>query len=463
MSNKVLKHKEGVGVTASEAENLSVLDKFTSAATELGSDLSEKMGLDFESDENFGSNKNSQFDVKASGRKLIDHLDWGFILLLFTLISVGIVFEASSSVAIAEDRTGNPFYYLQKHLTFLAIGLFVALVMFQIPMKAWMVLSPWILFLGVTALTLVLIPGVGVRVNGSQRWLNFGFLSFQVSEFAKMGMILFLAGYLVRRGDELRAHWRGFSKPLVVLGLMLVLLLMEPDFGSSVVISGTVLALLFLAGIPLFRFILILSAGIGLLGYLATSTAYRMDRILAFLDPWADQFNTGYQLTQALIAFGRGEWLGVGLGNSLQKLFYLPEAHTDFIFAVIAEETGLIGASLLIVLLWVFGSKILGLGRCCVAAAEEHERPQMLYSGYVVLGIGIMFLLQCFINIGVSCGLLPTKGLTLPFISYGGSSLLIWCGCMALVLRASVELSMLQDQSVGSVRSGRGYRAEVLA
>lgn len=401
----------------------------------------------------------NRFDAAA----LNDQIDWIFLALVMGLISVGIVFEASASVAIAESRTGNSFYYLQKHLLFLAIGLFCALLAFQIPMKVWMKLSPWMLFAGLLSLILVLIPGVGVRVNGSQRWLNFGLLSFQVSEFAKMAMIMFLAGYLVRRGDELRAHWSGFSKPMAVLGLMLILLLMEPDFGSAVVISGTVLGLLFLAGIPMMRFLLTLTASSVLLGFLATSSTYRMNRILAFMDPWADQFDTGYQLTQALIAFGRGEWFGVGLGNSLQKLFYLPEAHTDFVFAVVAEETGLVGATLMILLLWVIGQKMLGIGRGCVAASASGpggSDTHLLYAGYLVLGIGIMFLAQCFINIGVSCGLLPTKGLTLPFVSYGGSSLLIWSVLMALVLRASWELRAAsgQLQSTASPARSDGRR-----
>ena len=372
-------------------------------------------------------------------------IDWFFVMLLLLLVSSGIIFEASASVAIAESRAGNPFYYLQKHMVFLILGLGVAFSVTQVSMNIWMRLSHWILFIGILLLAVVLIPGMGVRVNGSQRWLDFGLLSFQVSEFAKIAVMMFLAAYLVRRGDELRSHWSGFSKPMAVLGLMIVLLLMEPDFGSAVVISGTALALLFLAGIPLLRFLLTLGGSALLLGYLATSSTYRMNRILAFLDPWADQFNSGYQLTQALIAFGRGEWFGVGLGNSLQKLFYLPEAHTDFVFAVIAEETGLVGAFLLIILLWMLGQRIMKIGRDCLNV--DADNSQMQFAGYLVLGIGIMFLIQCFINIGVSCGLLPTKGLTLPFVSYGGSSLLLWSACMALVMRAVWELNRLQPKS----------------
>ena len=377
--------------------------------------------------------------------KLASRLDGTFIFLLMALISAGIVFEASSSVAIADSRTGDPFHYLHKHLMFLALGAAVATVAFQIPMRVWMQLGPWLLFLSLTLLVLVLVPGVGVRVNGSWRWLNFGVLTFQVSEFAKLAMILFLSGYLVRRGDEIRSHWSGFSKPLVVLAAMLILLLLEPDFGAAVVLGTTVLGLLFLAGIPLLRFVLTLVGAAILFGFLATSSTYRMDRILAFTDPWADQFDSGYQLTQALIAFGRGEWFGVGLGNGVQKLFYLPEAHTDFVFAVIAEETGLVGACLMIVLLWALGQRILKTGRSCLSAASPEA--EMLYAGYLVSGTGLMFLIQCFINIGVACGLLPTKGLTLPFVSYGGSSLLVWALLMALVLRAGWELNSSSEKT----------------
>jgi cell division protein FtsW len=314
----------------------------------------------------------------------------------------------------------------------------------MIPMSVWKDYSHWVLMLAVGLLIVVLLPGVGVRVNGSQRWLNLGLFNFQVSEFAKLAMLTFMASYLVRQGDELRTTWAGFGKPMVILGAVLILLLLEPDFGSAVVLSGTILAVLFLAGIPLWRFVLTLGVLVLLLAYLATSSDYRMQRILSFMDPWADQFNSGYQLTQALIAFGRGEWFGVGLGNSLQKLFYLPEAHTDFVFAVIAEETGLVGAVLLIVLLWTLGERILRIGRRCIVEGQGND--VMRYAGYLVSGVGLLFLFQCFINIGVSCGLLPTKGLTLPFISYGGSSVLVWSALLALVLRADWERRQLGER-----------------
>ncbi len=385
-------------------------------------------------------------DGFSATKSLPPQVDWVFLMLWLILISVGLVFGTSASVAIAESRAGDPLYYLQKDLIFLLIGGIAAMVTALIPMKIWKDYSHWLLIMAIGLLVVVLLPGVGVRVNGSQRWLNLGLFNFQVSEFAKLAVLAFMASYLVRQGEDLRTSWAGFGKPMVILASVLMLLLMEPDFGSAVVLAGTVLAVLFLAGIPLWRFILTLGVSSLALAYLATSSDYRMQRILSFMDPWADQFNSGYQLTQALIAFGRGEWFGVGLGNSLQKLFYLPEAHTDFVFAVVAEETGLVGAVLLIVLLWSLGERILRIGRRCIIQGRDSDVMQ--YAGYLVSGIGLLFLFQCFINIGVSCGLLPTKGLTLPFVSYGGSSVLVWSVLLALVLRADWELRQHHGEEV---------------
>lgn len=367
--------------------------------------------------------------------------DWVLVALICGLLSIGIVFCYSSSIAVAEIELGDSFYFLRRHLVYLCIGTLAAFIVLQLPSELLLKLSPQLLFLALVLLVIVLIPGVGLSANGSRRWLGFGPLTFQVSEFAKVAMILFLSGYVIRRQDELRAQWSGFSKPLAILGMMLVLLLLEPDFGSSVVMTVTVLGMLFLAGIHFARFTLCMVAGVAGLGYLVTVNEERMSRVTSFLDPWADQFNSGYQLTQALIAFGRGEWFGVGLGNSLQKLFYLPEAHTDFVFAVIAEELGLIGVVVVIGLLWMVALRIMSIGRRAIQA-------NMSYAGYVCFGLAIMFAAQSFINIGVASGLLPTKGLTLPFISYGGSSLLIWMGSAAIVLRISRELAAREERGV---------------
>lgn len=363
-----------------------------------------------------------------------DGLDWSLVAMIGALISVGLIFCYSSSIAEAEADLGDSFYFLRRHLVYLFIGLGGALVVLQVPTAFLLRFSPQLLFLALVLLVIVLIPGVGISANGSRRWLGIGPLTFQVSEFAKVAMILFISGYVIRRQEELQAKWSGFSKPLAVLGMMLVLLLLEPDFGSSVVMTATVLGMLFLAGIHFARFMVCMVAGVAGLGYLVTTDEERVSRVTSFLDPWADQFDSGYQLTQALIAFGRGEWFGVGLGNSLQKLFYLPDAHTDFVFAVIAEELGLVGVVLIIGLLWMVALRIMNIGRRAFHAG-------MSYSGYVCFGLAIMFVVQCFINIGVASGLLPTKGLTLPFISYGGSSLLMWMVSAAIVLRVDRELA----------------------
>ena len=375
-------------------------------------------------------------------RGLLNGVDLPLVTAIGALLSIGVIFCYSSSVAVADHLVGDSLYFVRKHLVFLFVGLIGGLVVLQIPISFLLRISPHLLFLALILLVIVLIPGIGEYRNGSRRWIGIGPLTFQVSEFAKVAMILFISGYVIRRQEELREHWSGFSKPLIVLGLMLMLLLLEPDFGTSVVMTVTVLGMLFLAGIHILRFTLCMVAGVIGLGYLVTTNAERMSRIMTFVDPWADQFNAGYQLTQALIAFGRGEWFGLGLGNSLQKLSYLPEAHTDFVFAVIAEETGLIGVSFVIAILWLVALRIMHIGR-------RAFRAGMNYESYVCFGLAIMFSIQSFINIGVASGLLPTKGLTLPFISYGGSSLLIWIGSAAIILRISRELSWTSDTGKG--------------
>lgn len=368
-------------------------------------------------------------------------IDWLLVVIVLSLLSIGIVFSLSSSIAVADADIGDRYYYLKKHLAYLFIGGTAAFFVTQIPTAFLLKYSAHLLFVALILLVVVLIPGVGVSANGARRWLGIGPMTFQVSELAKVAMILFLSGYVIRRQDEIRSRWRGFSKPLLILGLMLALLLLEPDFGSAVVMTATVFGMLFLAGIHFARFSACLAAGGAGFWYLATSTEYRKARLDTFFDPWANQYDSGYQLTQALIAFGRGEWFGLGLGNSLQKLFYLPEAHTDFVFAVIAEELGLVGVIVVIGLLWALALRIMKTGR-------EAMTVGMSYSGHVCFGIAIMLIVQSFINIGVASGLLPTKGLTLPFISYGGSSLLMWIVTAAIVVRIGRELAVEYPEGI---------------
>ncbi|HUE94484.1 putative lipid II flippase FtsW [Pseudomonas sp.] len=364
-------------------------------------------------------------------RRGID-LDFPLLVGCLALLGLGLVMIASASSEVAAAQSGNPFYHMIRHLIYLGIGLGAALVTLLVPMALWQRYSGMLLLAAVVLLVLVLVPGIGREVNGAKRWIGLGIINLQPSELAKLFTVLFLAGYLVRRQAEVREKLIGFLKPLAVLGPIAGLLLAEPDFGATVVLVGASIAMLFLGGVNLLRFIP-LAAGVLAAGVLVmTSQSYRMQRLTNFIDPWADQYGAGYQLSQALIAFGRGEWFGVGLGNSIQKQFYLPEAHTDFVFAVLAEELGMVGA-LVTVGLFVFVSvRALYIGLWA-------EKAKQFFAAYVAYGLSFLWIGQVLINIGVNVGLLPTKGLTLPFLSYGGSSLVICCVSLAMLLRIEWE------------------------
>lgn len=377
-------------------------------------------------------------------------LDQALLLSALAIATIGLVMIFSASISFAEHSYGDAFFYLERHLMFAAMGLVVAAVVLNIPSRFWFHYGLPLMVLTVLLLLAVLIPGIGRRVNGSQRWIPLGPLNLQVSEVAKFMMILFTAGYLARYQRDLRENWRYFAKPIVLVGLIAGLLLAQPDFGSSVVMAATVLGMLFIGGAQLWLFSLIVGAGAALMAAAAWMSPYRMQRLVTFLDPWADQYDTGYQLTQSLIAFGRGEWFGVGLGNSVQKLFYLPEAHTDFVFAIYAEEFGLMGVVLAIGLYVLLVSRIVHVARRAVVLEDW-------FAAYSCFGIAIMLAGQAFINMGVTSGLLPTKGLTLPFISYGGSSFLMCCAMVALVLRINREM----DDVPAVARQVRRDRAEM--
>ncbi|PZW49508.1 putative lipid II flippase FtsW [Pseudomonas sp. URMO17WK12:I2] len=366
------------------------------------------------------------------GRRRGLDMDFPMLAGCLALLGLGLVMISSASTEVAAVNTGSPLYYMIRHLVYLAIGLGAAGVVLMIPLAAWQRHSWFLLLVAVALLVLVLLPGIGREVNGAKRWIGFGAFNIQPSEIAKVFVVLYLAGYLVRRQEEVRESWAGFFKPFVVLLPMAFLLLLEPDFGATVVMMGAAMAMLFLGGVGLFRFLLMVALAVGAVFVLVQSQEYRLQRLITFTDPWADQYGSGYQLTQALIAFGRGEWLGVGLGNSIQKQFYLPEAHTDFVFSVLAEELGLVGA-LATVGLFVFVSvRALYIGLWA-------EKAKQFFSAYVAFGLGFLWIGQFLINIGVNIGLLPTKGLTLPFLSYGGSSLVICCVSLALLLRIEWE------------------------
>ncbi len=350
------------------------------------------------------------------------------------LLAFGWIMMSSASMGFAADTFENPLYHATRHGIYLVLGFIAAAYVFRIPMSYWQERSWFFLMVAIVLLIAVLVPGVGREVNGSRRWLPMGIMNLQSSEVAKVFVNIYLASYLVRRLHEVRQRLIGFVKPMLVLMVFTVLLLAEPDFGAAVVMMGAAMGVLFLGGVKLVQFVGIIVVVGAAAVFTALSSEYRMKRLTAFTDPWADMYATGYQLTQSLIAFGRGEWTGVGLGNSVQKLFYLPEAHTDFVIAILAEELGMLGMLVVIALFSYFVYRVL-----CIARLAELKGQ--LFSAYVSYGIALLFGFQAFINIGVNCGLLPTKGLTMPFFSYGGSSLIMNCVLVAMVLRTARELS----------------------
>jgi len=360
------------------------------------------------------------------------------------LLVMGVVMISSASMDMAAETMGNSYHYVIRQLMFAGLGCLMALVAVNVPV-AWWERSGWLLLgIGLVSLVLVLTP-LGHTVNGSTRWIPFGLFNVQVSEVAKLCLIAYLAGYVVRRRDELLNTWPGFLKPLVVLGLASVLLVIQPDFGATVVLVTAAAGMIFLSGVRLSRFVPLIGTLVVLGAILIVTQPYRLKRVVSYLDPWKDQFDSGYQLTQSLIAFGRGDWGGVGLGNSIQKLFYLPEAHTDFIFAIIAEEFGLLGSLLvlsLFTLLVVTGFVI----------ARRAEKADMPFGACFAYGLTLLIGLQAGINMAVSTGLLPTKGLTLPLVSYGGSSLMITCICIGILAR--VEMERLDQEKLAREKSG---------
>jgi cell division protein FtsW len=359
-------------------------------------------------------------------------IDKPLLISIVGIVIIGLIMVASSSIDISEKQFDSPFHFLIRQMIFLFGALIIARFILRTPMEKIAAYSPNIFILGIVLLILVLIPHIGRSINGSSRWIGIGGIGLQVSEFAKLAIILYLSGYLVRQNAQIQQQLSGFIRPLCVLGIVALLLLKEPDFGAAVVILSTGMALLLLAGMPIRYFVLLLLMVAGVFTVLAIESPYRMLRITSFMHPWENQYGTGYQLTQALIAFGNGGFFGAGLGNSIQKLFYLPESQTDFIFSVLAEELGLIGITC------IFIFYVLLVLRSLKIAKRAHVCGEY-YSSYVAFGIGIWLGLQFLINVGVNSGVLPTKGLTLPLISYGGSSLLIDICAVAILFRIDYE------------------------
>jgi cell division protein FtsW len=361
--------------------------------------------------------------------------DQGLVWAVAGLLGIGLVMVYSSSIAIAEASraTGNqPMYFLMRHALFIAGGLAAAVIAFQVPMRLWQQSALPLFLLGTGLLVLVLIPGVGREVNGSQRWISLHFVTMQPSELMKLFVVLYAADYTVRKAAHIGSFRKGFLPMLIVMLVVGGLLLREPDFGAFVVITVIAMGILFLGGMNWKLF-----AGLGALlvvGFvlLILASPYRLQRIVGFMDPWADPYGKGYQLSHALIAFGRGEWLGVGLGASVEKLFYLPEAHTDFLLAVIAEELGFVGvAAIIAAFVWVVMRAFM-IGRRA-AALDRY------FSALVAQGVGLWIGVQAIINIGVNTGMLPTKGLTLPLVSFGGTALVVACAAIGVLLRVDWE------------------------
>jgi cell division protein FtsW len=373
----------------------------------------------------------------------IDPLLLGAVLLL---AGFGIVMVASASLHLGE-RFDEPLRYVHRHLFAMCLGAALGGLVFLTPTEWWRRSSTVLYFVGLGLLLLVYVPGLGREANGALRWVSAGPLSLQTSEFMKLFIVLYLGGYLVRRQLEVAHSVWGFVKPLLLLLIACTLLMLQPDFGTTVVLLMTAFGMLFLGGAPLWQFATLSALAGGALATLVIIEPYRLERIKTFLNPWEHAQDAGYQLSQALIAFGRGEWTGVGLGNGIQKQFYLPEAHTDFVMAVVGEEFGLLGTLL------VIGLFAIVVWRCYAIGYRAEARGDR-YAAYVAYGLGLWIGLQAFINIGVNVGMLPTKGLTLPFLSYGSNSLIVCCIAVGMLLRVRYE-----NQLAGDGREGKWQRA----
>ena len=371
--------------------------------------------------------------------ELPGQFDLGLLVAAGALASLGVIMVASSSIAIADGQHVGPFYYVTRHVVFLALGIGLGTAVARIELD-WFERNAFVLLLlAIILLLLVFVPGLGLRINGARRWIRLGIAGFQSVEAVKLMFVVYLASYLVRHRENVHARLLSVIKPLCVAAILVVLLLMQPDFGSAALIIATSIGMVWLGGARLRNLFYLAIPVMPAIAWAAMTSDYRVKRLTSFLNPWEHPFDQGFQLTQALIAIGRGEWLGVGLGGSVQKLFYLPEAHTDFILAVIAEELGFFGILLVLVL---FAALV---GRALMLGLRAVERGQY-FAGYCAFGIGLMIGLQTLVSIGVNLGVLPTKGLTLPLISSGGSSVLMTCAAIGLLLRISFEVSRAENR-----------------
>jgi cell division protein FtsW len=368
------------------------------------------------------------------------HFDPLLVAVTLSLLLIGYAMVASSSLHLGVEQKQDSFYYPIRQLVHILLGLGLGLGISKIPLESWEKTASGLFIGGLFLLVIVLIPGLGVKVNGSIRWLSLGGLRIQVSEVVKFFSVIYMAGYVTRHQENLQGSAYGIIKPLLLFSIACILLLLEPDFGSAVVILMIAMGVMFLGGARLKQFIILLALVVALAASLVIVAPYRMARVLSFLNPFEDYLKSGYQLSQALISFGRGEVLGVGLGSGIQKLFYLPEAHTDFLFSVIGEELGLLGVITVIALY-----ALLIWRTFTVAVAAEQAGQQ--FSAFIAYGLGIWLGFQSFVNMGVNMGILPTKGLTLPLMSYGGSSMMVMCCAVALLFRVHSETAALNIET----------------
>ncbi|MCU4674214.1 cell division protein FtsW [Catenovulum sp. 2E275] len=372
--------------------------------------------------------------------------DRSILLIAITLACLGLVMVASASIPYAMREFDNPLHFVIRHIIYLVLSFIAMGAVMKLPISWWEKFNPYLLFVALGLLIAVLI--MGKTVNGATRWLSFGPLNIQAAEPAKLFFFAYLAGYLVRREADLKQNLKGFLKPLAVFFILAILLLIQPDLGTVVVMFATTVGLLFLAGSKLIQFFALFMTGIMAIVALIILEPYRLKRVTSFLDPWQDPFGSGYQLTQSLMAYGRGDWFGTGLGNSIQKLDYLPEAHTDFVVAILAEEFGFIGVSCVIALTFFLVAKVISLGSRAI-------KKENVFAGYLAYAIGIWISFQAAVNIGASAGILPTKGLTLPLVSYGGSSLIVMSVAIGLVLRIDYEQRCSQLQATRGSKRGK--------
>lgn len=390
--------------------------------------------------------------ARGGGRPTTVHIDTVTLLIVFSIVLLGLIAVTSASMSIATKETGDAFLYLERQFSLVIAGSIAAALAFAVRTEWLEKFAPVLLALALLLLVAVLIPGIGHSVNGSRRWIRVAGFNFQASEATRVMVLVFIASYAVRRETELRNSFMGLLKPLLLVGVFFALLLLEPDFGAATVLAVTAFGVLFLAGARLRDVLVLAVVGSGLLAAVAMSSEYRLRRLMSFMDPWQDPFNSGFQLTQSLIAIGRGGWTGVGLGESVQKLFYLPEAHTDFVFAVLAEELGLLGILLTLALFFLLACRALWIAKLA------HDSG-LKFQCYIAAGFGIWLGLQAFVNIGVNMGALPTKGLTLPFISYGRSSMLAGLAWVGMLLRVFHEAANAARGPAAAALRGGAARA----